>query len=542
MKKTFKFIKKPIFFIPAIIVIITVAIILFSGSSEPTYETTAVVRGDVIQEVSATGRVKPVESVDLAFEKSGKVSAIDAEIGDKVETGKILASLDNQELQAQVLQAQANLEAAKARLSEMKKGTRLEEIQAAETRLTNAQVSFTNTQNKIIGDLESANISAVNAGQAGVTVAKNALLTLTDIQLKYFTDNSFESQNLSSLKSMAIKLLLGADNGGTMVSNSIGALNGGAFGEIQTVINTKNYSNLEIVLTNVINAMQKVRDTLNAVPISNALTAVEKSSLATEKTSVETYLTSVSSKKEALAAQRITNDMNIAAAQSELSLAQDNLVLKKAGYTVEQIQAQEASVKSAEANVLTYQAQLSKSIIRAPFNGIITKQDAKVGEIITANVAIISLISDKKFEVEVNVPESDVAKIKINNTATITLDAYGDDVKFQAQVTSIEPAETIFEGIATYKTKLNFISDDERIKSGMTANIDILTDERKDVVVIPQRAVIQKDGDRIVRMIGINGEVVERPVEIGLKGSDGNVEIKSGINVGDQVIVFMKEI
>lgn len=542
MKKTFKFIKKPIFFIPAIIVIIVIAIILSSGSSKPIYETTAVVRGDVIQEVSTTGRVKPVESVDLAFEKSGKVSAIDAEIGDKVETGKILASLDNQELQAQVLQAQANLEVAEAKLGEMKKGTRPEEIQAAETRLINAQVGFTNAQNKAIGDLEGANISAVNAGQAGVTVAKNALLTLTDIQLKYFTDHSFESQNLSSFKSMAIKLLLGVDNGGTMVSSSIGALNGGAFGEVQNIINTKNYSNLEIVLGNVINAMQKVRDTLNAVPISNALTIAEKSSLATEKTSIETYLSSVSVKKEALAAQKITNDMNIAAAQSELSLAQDNLALKKAGYTVEQIQAQEASVKSAEANVLTYQAQLNKSIIRAPFNGIITKQDAKVGEIITANVAVISLISDKKFEVEVNVPESDVAKIKINNSAIITLDAYGDDVKFQAQVISIEPAETIFEGIATYKTKLNFIVDDERIKSGMTANIDILTDEKKDVVVVPQRAVIQKDGDRIVRMIGIDGEVVERPVEIGLRGSDGNVEIKSGINVGDEVIVFMKEI
>ena len=533
-KKTFKFIKKPKFFIPAIIIVVILILILSNGNKKPTYESIIIGRGDIKQEVSATGRVKPVESVDLAFEKSGKVSTIDVKIGDKVEVGKILASLDNQELQAQVLQAQANLEVAEAKLSEMKKGTRPEEIQAAETRLTNAQVSFTNAQNKAVADLESANISAVNAGQAGVTVAKNTLLTLTDIQLKYFTDNSFESQNLVNLKAVAIKLLLGADNGGTMTASSIGALNEGVFGVIQNIINTKNYFNLELVLNDVINAMQKVRDTLNAVPISSAMTTIEKTSLATEKTSVETYLTSVSSKKEILIGQKIINDVNIAAAQ-------DNLALKKAGYTTEQIQAQEAQVKSSEANVLTYQAQLSKSIIRAPFNGIITKQDAKVGEIITANIAIISLISDKKFEVEVNIPESDVAKIKINNTATITLDAYGDDVKFQAQVVSIEPAETIFEGIATYKTKLNFITDDERIKSGMTANIDILTNERKDVVIVPQRAVIQKDGDRIVRMVGIDGEVIERKVEIGLKGSDGNVEIISGINVGDEVIVFMKE-
>ncbi len=52
------------------------------------------------------------------------------------------------------------------------------------------------------------------------------------------------------------------------------------------------------------------------------------------------------------------------------------------------------------------------------------------------------MISDKKFEIEVNIPESDVAKIKVNNSAKVTLDAYGDDVKFQAQVVSVEPAKT----------------------------------------------------------------------------------------------------
>jgi HlyD family secretion protein len=541
MKKRYKFIKKPIFFIPAIIIIIVLGLALFSGEKKPTYESTIVSRGDVIQEVSTTGRVKPVESVDLAFERSGKVISVGVNVGDKVVTGETLAFLENQELSAQVLQAQASLEAEQAKLNEMKKGTRLEEIQSAETRLNNAQVGVINAQNKAIADLESANTSAVNAGQAGVTAGKNALLTLTDLQLKYFTDNSFESQNLANLKALAIKSLLGAENGGTMVASSIGALNGGAFGDIQLVMLSKDYSNLDLVLTNVIDAIQKVRNALNAVPISNAMTSAEKTTLAAEKTSIENYLNSVSIKKEALAVQKITNDLSIAAAQSELALAQDNLDLKKAGYTPEQIQAQEARVKSSEANVLTYQAQLNKTIIRAPFEGIITKQDAKVGEIITANVAIISMISDKNFEIEVNIPESDMTKIKIGNVAKITLDAYGKDIEFRAQVTSIDPAEIIFEGIATYKTKLNFISEDERIKSGMTANIDILTAEKKDVIIVPQRAVSQIDGNKIIKVIGLDEEIIERKVEIGLKGSDGNIEIISGINVGDEVIIFMKE-
>ncbi len=541
MKKRFKFIKKPIFFIPAIIVIIVLVLILSGGKKKPTYESIIVSRGDIRQEVSATGRVKPVESVELAFERSGKVVSVEVNVGDKVVTGETLAFLENQELSAQVLQAQASLEAEEAKLNEMKKGTRLEEIQAAETRLTNAQVGLINAQSKAVVDLESANTSAVNAGQSGVTIAKNALLTLTDLQLKYFTDNSFESQNLASLKALAIKSLLGAENGGTMVASSINALSGGVFGSIQTIAVNKNYSDLNFVLIGVIDAMQKVRDALNAVPISNAMTTTEKTTLATEKTSIETYLTSVSTKKEALAVQKVTNDLSVATAQSELALAQDNLNLKKAGYTSEQIQAQEARVKSSEANVLAYQAQLNKTIIRAPFDGIITKQDAKVGEIITANVAIISMISDKNFEIEVNVPEADMTKIKIGNPANITLDAYGKDVEFLAQVVSIDPAETIFEGIATYKTKLNFISEDEKIKSGMTANIDILTAEKKDVIVVPQRAVSQVDGDKIIKVVGLDKEIVERKVELGLKGSEGDIEIISGINIGDEIVVFMKE-
>ena len=95
MKKIVKFIKKPLFFIPAIIVVIILTIVLSGGNKKATYETTTVTRGSVVQEVSVTGRVQPVESVDLAFERSGKVSSINVAIGDKVEEGRVLSSLDN---------------------------------------------------------------------------------------------------------------------------------------------------------------------------------------------------------------------------------------------------------------------------------------------------------------------------------------------------------------------------------------------------------------------------------------------------------------
>ena len=75
----------------------------------------------------------------------------------------------------------------------------------------------------------------------------------------------------------------------------------------------------------------------------------------------------------------------------------------------------------------------------------------------------------------------------------------------------------------------------------MTANIDILTEEKKDVLAIPQRAVKAKNGGKYVDVLESDGKTVTAvQVEAGLKGSDGNIEIISGITEGQSVVVFSK--
>jgi len=212
----------------------------------------------------------------------------------------------------------------------------------------------------------------------------------------------------------------------------------------------------------------------------------------------------------------------------------------KAGTVTEQITAQEALVEDAEASVRNSRAKIAKTIIRSPIKGIVTKQDAKVGEIVSASAVIVSVISEANFEIEANIPEADIAKIKIGDAAKVTLDAYGSDVVFEAGVMNIEPAETIIEGIATYKTTLQFFEDDTRIKSGLTANIDILAGKKENVITIPLRSVITKNGDSIVRILK-DRMIEEVRVETGLRGSYGNVEVIEGVNEGDEVILFIRE-
>src|SRR3989344_3649491 len=89
---------------------VILAIIYFRGDSDPDYEFMTVSLGELVQEVSVTGKVRPAQEVDLQFESSGRVAAINYKVGDKINAGAVIASLENQDLQAAVISAKADLE------------------------------------------------------------------------------------------------------------------------------------------------------------------------------------------------------------------------------------------------------------------------------------------------------------------------------------------------------------------------------------------------------------------------------------------------
>ena len=166
--------------------------------------------------------------------------------------------------------------------------------------------------------------------------------------------------------------------------------------------------------------------------------------------------------------------------------------------------------------------------------------DARVGEYANASSPLISIISDTSFEIEANVPEADIAKIHVGDQAKITLDAYGSDVFFEGRVVTIDTAETIIDNVPTYKVTLAFTKNDTRIKSGMTANIDIATARKENVLSIPQRAVINKDGQKTVMVVTGTDTTTETTVTTGLRGSDGSIEIIEGITEGAIIITAPK--
>jgi len=108
---------------------------------------------------------------------------------------------------------------------------------------------------------------------------------------------------------------------------------------------------------------------------------------------------------------------------------------------------------------------------------------------VAANAAVISVLSNAKFEIEANVSENEIAEVSLADPVAITLDVLGPSEKFSGRIIKIDPAETIVSGVVYYKVTSVFDVEDVKIKSGMTANLDIQTDKKENVLYLPYYVV-----------------------------------------------------
>jgi HlyD family secretion protein len=251
-----------------------------------------------------------------------------------------------------------------------------------------------------------------------------------------------------------------------------------------------------------------------------------KTAVTNALTEISSATTNVNGAAQSIASQKITIDQ-----------LQAQLNLKLAGSTQEDIDAQTAVMEQAQASMASIEAKIQKASLVSPITGTVTKQDAKVGQIATPGVVLVSIISDQGLEVDANIAEADIGKVKVGDPAVMTLDAFQGKT-FSGKVSYVDPGETVIEGVPTYKTTFQFDNLGPDVKPGMTANIDVTTATHESAIYIPQRAVTTAaDGTRTVRVYhGPNAPLEARRVTVGLRDENGNVEIVSGLNEGEIVV------
>lgn len=521
-----------------LVLVILLIIFLVSGGKNAEIKTVKAQIGNVEQIISATGQISASNKIDLSFASTGKITEIFNKVGDSVYAGKVIARIDSADLFAQLQSAKANVQAMQAKYDQLINGVRQEDISILETNLKNAEALLDSTR---IGNTISTSKTALNA-------VNNALVTLSDLQKKYALNiDSLQNSRILDNKETALFAIYEKNDLRLAEPWYFLALNSGIPYRISQYEKGEKFESFDLLnkMESVLYLTQNALDSLYSGLNIPSATEADKTSVTLAKSSILAQISTINAQKQA-----------IISAQNSVDGFRSQLALKTAPPTKFEVDIAGAQLDQAKAGLAQVQAVIEKNTIRSPINGIIAYSDMTIGEIATPNKVAATVITQNKFQIEANIPEVDVAKIKVGNPVDVTLDAYGPDIKWQAIVAQIYLSEKIVENIPTYKTIITVESSDNRIRSGMTANLDIKNDGKKNVLYLPQRVIIRKDGKKIVRVLlpedysgnprFANASVTttkdkknigEIEVETGLYGSDGRVEITGGVTEGDEIIV-----
>jgi RND family efflux transporter MFP subunit len=535
--------KRKLFWFLAIVAVVGAGYWYYRSSSSDSgvvsYVTAQAAIETVSSTVSGSGQISSSNQVDIKPSASGTVVAVNVKEGQNVVQGQLLIALDSRSAQRTVDDARTALETAKLNL---------EKIQEPVDALTLLQ-----SQNALItaqNQLAQAQADLTKAYDDGFTAVSNAFLNLPTLMtglrdllmsntasanqwnLDFYSDAARTYDlNASQYRDSAYNAYLTArsdyDRNFTDYKNT--SRSSGHATIVALISETYDTTRaIAEAIKDANNLIQFYSDTLtthNAQPIALATTHLNQlngftntanstlSSLLNIKQSIDNDASSIESSNRTIAERQ--------ASLAKLQEPVDALDLRSAQITVEQ-----------RRNALTdAQQKLSDYFVRAPFAGLVAAVDARVGD--TAGGAAVATLISKQQVADVSLNEVDSVKVIVGQKATISFDAI-DGLEITGQVSQLDLIGTVSQGVVSYNAKVVFDTQDDRIKSGMSCTVTIITDTKVDAIAVPSSAV-RTQGNASYVQIMKDGAPVRTEVTTGIS-SDTMTEIVSGLNEGDEVV------
>lgn len=459
--------RRILFVIAVLCVVIAVGYMIYRNNtyhlkateSEELYRLVSVKRGSITLKITSSGTINPRIIHQVTPKISSTVTDVFVKLGDAVEKGKLLISLDNQDALDRLQEAKDNLVIAEAKLEEAK-----------------AQANIAPTQAKL--QVEQAKANLLNAE------AKLA-------QLK----EGAKPQDIDQAKIQVRQAQLNYENAKTEYERYKVLFREGAVTKQQ----------LETTENKYLTAVESLKSTEQSLDLLMA--DPDPAEIAAAEAGVEQAKTSL------LVAETNERSLNI---QQQLLTAKAQLVQAKNTFN------------SAERN-------LDFCNVVSPISGTITEILAQPGQV-AGQSDILAIVTDlKQLDVLANVDETDVHSIKIGQKARIMVESCPERT-FEGVVESIAGQGKVISGVVYFEVTVKIIDSTGTLKSGMTADVDIIVSERSDVLIIPNMALESFNGVIMARVLDENKEPFFKQVKLGI--SDGMfTEVISGLEEGEFVAI-----
>ena len=250
---------------------------------------------------------------------------------------------------------------------------------------------------------------------------------------------------------------------------------------------------------------------------------------------------------EKMAKDGVVSQSNLDDAQKayELAINKQNVARAQLGVLKAKIVQAQAQVQSSHAQLKQLEEQLSYTTIYSPMDGIVLSRDVEVGDAVSSilvlgsSATLVMTIGDtSEVYVKGKVDESDIGKVYLGQPARIKVESFKDKT-FTGKVTKISPMGVEKDNVTTFEVRVSINNPGGELKAAMTANAEIILEEHKNVLQIPEGAVIyDKDKKASVEVPDPNGKDGKKKVAVNLGISNGaKAEVLGGLKEGDQVVL-----
>lgn len=228
------------------------------------------------------------------------------------------------------------------------------------------------------------------------------------------------------------------------------------------------------------------------------------------------------------------------------------LALNKQNVAKAQIQVLQAKIGQAQgqvsqdrANLKQLEEQLSYTTIASPLDGIVLSRDVQVGDAVSSILVlgstatlVMTLGDTSEVYVKGKVDESDIGKVYLGQPARIKVESFKDKT-FTGKVTKISPMGVEKDNVTTFEVRVSINNPEGMLKAMMTANAEIILEEHKNVLQIPEGAIIyDKDKNASVEIPDLKAKDGKRKVAVNIGISNGaKTELLKGLKEGDQVVL-----
>jgi len=223
-------------------------------------------------------------------------------------------------------------------------------------------------------------------------------------------------------------------------------------------------------------------------------------------------------------------------AQNAVFQAQEDLELLQSEPLTDTLTEAELAVDEANLALEEVRLDLEAAELYAPFNGTVMSVDAAVGGRVSINTTILTIADLQEPLLQFWLEESDMGRVAVGNQVNVMFEAL-PDTTFTGKVVRVDPVLVSVGGTTAVQAEasLELGGQNVTLLSGMTADIEVISSEARDALIVPMEALKETDdGGYAVTVVGPNGEMEDRPVEVGIKDAV-NAEILSGLELGETV-------